>query len=151
MHAELQRAKPDIEGTRLVALRPGERWGNSVAYVAVAVAVGRHKGFQSLPDIGELFGVFLVDSTLSKTVRVLDVFPSRRIRDYDVWIQRVGMDSLIVCGQGSSYGDAKMRRAYPVVELPAGAGAPRVDTVFSRSAKDSPQPCPSPVSFGDIE
>ena len=150
IQSELRRAKPDITGTRLVDLKPGLRWGKPVGYVVVAVATGPHRGFGTTAEIGELFGVFLVDSTLTRVIRTLDVFPSRRIQDYDVWINYVGNDTLTICGQGSSYGDQQMRRAYPMDSLPLGVGRPHVDTLFAKDKRNGPRPCPSPVDFGDV-
>jgi len=54
---------------------------------------------------GELFGVFVVDSTLTHVKRVLHVFPTRRWHDYQVFIDVVDADSITVLGQGATFGD----------------------------------------------
>ena len=60
----------------------------------------------------ELFGVFVVDSSLSTVERVVDAIPTPRWHDYSVRFDRVGFDSLYVIGAGESYGDLAMRRSY---------------------------------------
>jgi len=57
---------------------------------------------------GELYGVFVVDSTLIHVVRTLQIFPTRRWHDYDVRFGEVSSDSIIVLGAGRTYGDAPM-------------------------------------------
>ncbi|MGH7724811.1 MAG: hypothetical protein ACREOU_05220 [Candidatus Eiseniibacteriota bacterium] len=54
---------------------------------------------------GELFGVFVVDSTFAHVERVLHVFPTRRWHDYQVFIDAVDADSITVLGQGGTFGD----------------------------------------------
>lgn len=111
--------KPELETVRLVSLRIGPWWGDSVAYALVATAIGPHRGMDSLGQAGEIFGVFLVDSAFTRLTRTLEVFRSPRQRDYDVWIARTTGDSIIVCGRGISYGDQTERRAYPLEYPPA--------------------------------
>src|SRR5580765_402415 len=44
----------------------------------------------------ELFGIFVVDSTLTKLEQVLEIFPSGRLQDYAVLIRFLGPDTLEV-------------------------------------------------------
>src|SRR5262245_16243797 len=55
--------------------------------------------------VGELFGVFVVDSTFAHVERVLHVFPTRRWHDYQVFVDTADADSITVLGQGDSFGD----------------------------------------------
>ncbi|OFW28946.1 MAG: hypothetical protein A3H97_13880 [Acidobacteria bacterium RIFCSPLOWO2_02_FULL_65_29] len=59
----------------------------------------------------ELFGVFIVDSTLTRIVRTLDIFPTQRWADYIVSIEKLTDSEVTIVGAGS-YGDQKLRRVY---------------------------------------
>lgn len=84
-------------------------WSTSrLALVARGTSPGEFKGDFS----DELFGVFIVDSTLSTVMKTLETFPTRRWHDYAVDLRRAGPDSLYLVGQGSSYGDEAIRRTY---------------------------------------
>jgi hypothetical protein len=60
----------------------------------------------------EMFGVFVVDESLTRVERVLDLFPTPRWFDYQLTIGRFTGDSVEVVGAGSTYGDDPMRKAY---------------------------------------
>ena len=60
----------------------------------------------------ELFGVFVVNDSLTAVVSVLDVFPTARWRDFDVRFTRVTPDSLYLEGRGATYGDQPLERIY---------------------------------------
>lgn len=60
----------------------------------------------------ELFGVFLIDSTLTQVERTVDMLPTRRWHDYAVKFERAGLDSLIVVGAGVAHGDQVIRHVY---------------------------------------
>lgn len=61
----------------------------------------------------ELFGVFVLDNTLTKTERVIDIFPTCRWADCIVSIERVSWPGteIVIVGAGS-YGDAPFRKIY---------------------------------------
>jgi hypothetical protein len=90
----------------------------STARVALLARGTREGDFNGRFD-DELFGVFIVDSTLTHVSRVVDTIPTPRWHDYDVAFQLVGPDSLYVVGAGSSYGDQSIRRAYDWQSLAA--------------------------------
>ena len=54
---------------------------------------------------GELFGVFVVDSTFMHIERELYIFPTRRWRDYRVDLGSIESDSITVLAKGASFGD----------------------------------------------
>jgi hypothetical protein len=93
----------------------------SVDYIAgpsVIIAYGLradHDFKGSFQD--ELFGVFIANDSLTRIVRVLEVFPTPRWRDYVVRIVRLTPDSVRIEGKGASYGDEVLNRAYPVTAL----------------------------------
>jgi hypothetical protein len=60
----------------------------------------------------EMFGVFVVDESLTRVERVLDVFPTPRWFDYQLRIARLTGDSVEVAGAGATYGDDPLRKAY---------------------------------------
>jgi hypothetical protein len=63
----------------------------------------------------ELFGVFVVDSSLTKIERTLDIFPTRRWADYMVSIEKIADGEVTIFGQGS-YGDQPLRQTYRLSE-----------------------------------
>jgi hypothetical protein len=64
----------------------------------------------------ELHGVFLVDANLTRVERVIDVVPTPRWGDYRFWIEAITGVEVIVRGQGGTYGDHPLRRAYVIVD-----------------------------------
>ncbi|MFH1680294.1 MAG: hypothetical protein ABIH26_06565 [Candidatus Eisenbacteria bacterium] len=61
---------------------------------------------------GELFGVFVADPGLTRITEVLEITPTPRWQDYGLYIESVGADSIVVTGEGLSYRDDPVRRAY---------------------------------------
>lgn len=61
----------------------------------------------------ELFGVFAADDSLTRIVRVFDVFPTRRWLDEDVgFLASPLMGTIRVYGRGATYGDDPWQRSY---------------------------------------
>lgn len=60
----------------------------------------------------ELFGVFIADSARQKPVLGLDVFPTKRILDYEVRVEHAGRENFVVSRQGATYGDVPDRVKY---------------------------------------
>ena len=63
----------------------------------------------------ELFGVFILDNSLSKIERTIDIFPTCRWADCIVSIEKVSWPGteIVVAGAGS-YGDVPFRKVYAV-------------------------------------
>lgn len=59
----------------------------------------------------ESFGVFIVDDA-GNHILTLDIFPTRRMADYDVKLGVCGEGYLVVTGAGSTYGDQEMKKKY---------------------------------------
>ncbi len=60
----------------------------------------------------EMFGVFVVDETLTRVDRVVDVFRTPRWFDFEVRFGRVTSDSVEVLGRGATYGEETLRHVY---------------------------------------
>jgi hypothetical protein len=60
----------------------------------------------------ELFGVFIVNDSLTRIVRTLEIIPTPRWLDYAMRIDRVTVDSVFVRGEGATYRDGPMVRSY---------------------------------------
>ncbi|MDH3456795.1 MAG: hypothetical protein OER90_08135 [Gemmatimonadota bacterium] len=60
----------------------------------------------------ELFGLFVLNDSLTRVLAVLDMFPTPRWRDFEVELARVTPDSLYLEGRGATYGDQPLRRSY---------------------------------------
>ncbi len=60
----------------------------------------------------EMFGVFVVDETLTRVDRVVDTFRTPRWFDFELRFGRVTADSVEIVGRGATYGDEAIRRVY---------------------------------------
>ena len=78
----------------------------------LALGHGDHRGWRDVSEVGEIFGVFGADSTLSHVTRVFDIFPTPRLGDYELLFDHTRVsDSVVIHGKGASHGDGPMRRA----------------------------------------
>ena len=62
----------------------------------------------------ELFGVFVVDDQYERVLTVIDVMPTPRWRDYDMWISDYDMTDVMIRGHGTTYGDQPLEKRYHV-------------------------------------
>lgn len=100
---------PAIERVAVLEVRSADSNGRRYALLARGTrADGEFRG--NFAD--ELFGVFVVNDSLTDVLSVLDVFPTARWRDFDVRFTRVTADSLYVAGAGATYGDQPLERVY---------------------------------------
>jgi hypothetical protein len=60
----------------------------------------------------EMFGVFVVNDSLTRIERVVDTFPTRSWFDYEVRFGRFTADSVEVLGKSATYGDDPTSRVY---------------------------------------
>ncbi|MBI1797126.1 MAG: hypothetical protein HY076_09360 [Candidatus Eisenbacteria bacterium] len=97
MHRVFERTNPLIAQVHVLdviddATRPGH------LYAALATGVTR------APSSGkdELFGVFVLDSTLTRVMKTIEVLPSGKLLDYYVCISFPCADTLLVRGYGAS-------------------------------------------------
>jgi hypothetical protein len=96
--------------TRVTVLELRLASAQARTYVLLGRGIRPDLRFQgSLDD--ELFGVFLVDSGLTRIERTLEIFPTQRWNDYIVSIEKVTDSEVTIVG-GGSYGDQRLRRVY---------------------------------------
>ncbi len=98
---------PRIARVHLLALiadssRPGHRYA--------ALATGTTPSPVEVSD--ERFGVFVVDSTLTRVEEVVETFPSGRLGDYTVLISFPTPDSLLVRASGNMDSGVPLRHAH---------------------------------------
>jgi hypothetical protein len=87
---------------------------DSSSYVVVALGHGIHRGWSETRQVGEIFGIFGIDSAFDRVTRVYGVFPTARLGDYRViFADQTFLDSIVVLGKGATYGDNPTRRVYP--------------------------------------
>ena len=108
LRAILRQRNPAIEHVAF----PEIQWFDyGRSYVAIGWGIRADRNFKgSFQD--ELFGVLVLDSTLTGVHNVLDVFATRRWRDYSLRVEKLTGDSIIVTGRGDTYGDDPIRKAY---------------------------------------
>jgi hypothetical protein len=75
---------------------------------------------------------------MTRISQPIDLFPSRRILDYDVWLARVWDDAVILCAHGSMYGDAYMKRGIPLEPGLYPLERVRVDTAYHKPGETDP-------------
>ena len=109
VRAEFQKRNRAIVRAKVTELR--ETVGG--AYVVLAWGATADSTFRGNFD-DELHGVFLIDPTLTRVDRVLDIMPTPRWGDYRFWIDKLTNEEVIVLGRGDTYGDSPMRLAYVV-------------------------------------
>ena len=85
--------------------RPGHR------YAALATATTANP--VDLPD--ELFGLFILDSTLTHVQATLDVLQTGRLLDYAVVMTFPAPDTILIRGFGIGDNETVIRHAYPWV------------------------------------
>ena len=80
-------------------------------YILVGWGISEDRSFNGDSN-DELFGVFVVISELTQIEEILDIIPTPRWLDYELLIESVTGDSVIVIGCGLTYDDVPIRRAY---------------------------------------
>jgi hypothetical protein len=99
-----------VELVTLLDLAPLVR-PEEAGYVVLARGIRRERQYQgSLED--ELFGVFIVDSSFRAVTTTLDILPTKRWNDYSLEFESVSSATVVVVGQGATYGDERLRRTY---------------------------------------
>jgi hypothetical protein len=101
---------PRIAQVRILALRHIVATGTRPLFIGWGVRADR-TFHGDLAD--ELFGVFAADDSLTRIVRVFDIFPTRRWLDYEVGFLGTPDEGTIrVYGRGATYGDEAWARTY---------------------------------------
>lgn len=108
----LQEVNPTMARTELVTMSQslGE---NGTRYAALVIGYGKHIDWKTLANVGEIYAVIGLDSTLSRVTVRYGTFPRPRLGDYTVWFDAPARDdSLVVLGRGATYGDQEIRLAF---------------------------------------
>ena len=93
---------------QLVATEPWTSHHSEYATIAMGLETGAEPFSPGKPfGLGQLFGVFVIDSAFTRVDRALYVFPTRRWLDYSVRFGDVDSDSITVFGEGDTYGDQR--------------------------------------------
>ena len=109
IRAILRLTTPAIDEVAILEVRAGPMGDPRRALLAWGIRKDRqfHGSFAE-----ELFGVFVVNDSLTRLLRTIDVIPTPRWHDFDMRIVSVTRDSIHLRGQGATYGDAPFSRAY---------------------------------------
>lgn len=108
LRGAFQTKNPKLAQVGILDLRAWDFFGPRIV-IGWAI-VGDHVFRGDFND--EMFGVFVVNDSLSRIERVLDTFPTDRWLDYEVRFGKLTADSVEVFGKGATYGDGPIRRAY---------------------------------------
>jgi hypothetical protein len=100
---ELQRQNPRIHHVAVVELRPFPS-PDPRKYLMIGWGIREDRNFSG--DFSdELYGFFVLDASLSRITNVLKIVATPRWLDYSFRFEEVTADTIIVKGQGSTYGD----------------------------------------------
>jgi hypothetical protein len=110
------KANRDVAEFSVLELVKGPCAADPKAYAVIARALGRDRmpGGPDMDWTRELFGVFTLDSSLTRVTRSLAPFPSGRWLDYRAYFDlEAPEDSIVVWGEGDTYADDSRRHSYP--------------------------------------
>lgn len=109
LRTRLQEVNPIIEHVAIFEVRAP--WHEDRRRVVLAWGVRKDRVFRGRFE-DELFGVFVMNDSLTRVLRTLDVMPTRRWLDYEWHIANIRMDSVFLSGRGATYGDEPLKKAY---------------------------------------
>jgi hypothetical protein len=104
VRSELQKTNPHIETVRIFEMRG---WYDE--YFVLAHGIKKDEEFKGAWN-DELFGVFLVDGSLCRTLATIDVFPTPRWNDYEIHIAKISDYSLVIKGNSIAYGGSETKK-----------------------------------------
>ena len=105
----LRARNPNIDSVSVLEVKA--TGGDAASNVFIGYGVRGDFDFKGSFD-DELYGVFVANDSLTRIVRVLDIFPTPRWRDYVLRIGAVTADSVTIQGAGGMYEDQGLRRSY---------------------------------------
>lgn len=107
----LRDVKPAITRLEISAMETRPLGAGHAGNLTVVHLWGPGTGTAPLGRAEEIFAVLWIDSTLSRVLGVVDTFPAPRRDDYGVWLHAPeAPGTVMLCGEGDSYGDGRMRR-----------------------------------------
>jgi len=104
VRSELQKVNPNIETVRIFEMRG---WYDE--YFVLAQGIRKDKQFKGAWN-DELFGVLLIDGSLCRSLASIDVFPTPRWNDYEIHIEKISDDNLVIRGGSISYGGSEIKK-----------------------------------------
>jgi hypothetical protein len=110
------KANRDVVEFNLLELIRGPCASARTDYAVIARALGRDRmpGGPEMDWTRELFAVCILDSSLTQVTRTFTPFRSERWRDYIAYFDtEAADDSIVIWGEGETYGDSGGRLAYP--------------------------------------
>ncbi len=109
LKAEYQKRNPNIAYVRIVDMRP--TLTEVPKYLVLGWGIRADRTFRG--NFGdEMFGLFLVDESLSSVEKVLDFIPTPRWHDTEMRITRVDASKAVLEATGETYGGRLFRREY---------------------------------------
>ena len=108
IRAELRHTNPEIEDVQVLDAKP-----RLAEYWVVARGTNSPPKFNDSFE-NELFAVFVVDKSLTCVEQVVDVFPTPRWHDFELWIDAHGPKNITIRGRGITYHDSLITKTYRV-------------------------------------
>ena len=106
----LRKENPAIGQVAILELRAVSMDG---PYVMIGWGIRADRRFEG--DFrDELFGVFLVNSTLTRLERTFEIIATPRWLDYSLRIEDITAERVTVVGRGLTYGDSVIKRIYMI-------------------------------------
>lgn len=109
LRTRLREVNPIIEHVAIVEVRAP--WPEDRRRAVLAWGVRKDRVFSGRYE-DELFGVFVMNDSLTRVLRTLEIMPTRRWLDYEWYIAKINMDSVFLSGRGATYGDAPLKKAH---------------------------------------
>ena len=115
IRVEFQRKNPKVQ--RVSILDSAQDLVDASRHYVLARGIRTDERFEgSFSD--ELFGLFVVDSSSSEILAVIDIIPTRRWNDYRMRIKKPLSDTITLLGEGSTYGDNDLVKTYTIPMIP---------------------------------
>lgn len=109
LKAEFQKRNSNIAHVRIVDMRP--TLTEIPKYLVLGWGIRADRTFRGNFE-DELFGLFLVDESLSNVEKVMDFIPTPRWHDTQMRITRIDASHAVLEAKGETYGVISLRRKY---------------------------------------
>lgn len=113
LSAEFRKRNPNIAHARIVDMRP--TLTEVPKYLVLGWGIRADRTFRG-DFADELFGLFLVDESLSEVEKVMDFIPTPRWHDTEMRITRVNASEAVLEATGETYGGRLLRRKYDMTK-----------------------------------
>ena len=113
LNVEFRKRNPKIAHVRIVDMRP--TLTEVPKYLVLGWGIRADRTFRG--DFGdEVFGLFLVNESLSEVEKVIDFIPTPRWHDTEMRITRVDASEAVLEATGETYGGRLLRRKYDMTK-----------------------------------